>query len=126
MPDPGAPTVLVVEDDPQVRNLLERLVDAAGYGVLSAGSGAEALAALAAPGAEVDLLLTDLGLGDLHGGELARRAVELAPGLPVVYSSGYERAPPVRGGMPAGDGFLRKPYGAEDLKRVLDSVLARG
>jgi CheY-like chemotaxis protein len=126
MPDPGAPTVLVVEDDPHVRLLLERLVSGAGYGVLSAGSGADALAALGAPGAEVDLLLTDLGLGDLHGGELARRALELVPGLPVVYSSGHGSGPPLGGGMPAGDGFLRKPYGAEDLKRVLDSVLERG
>src|ERR1700744_2575957 len=80
MPHPGAPTVLVAEDDPQVRKLLERLVDGAGYGVLSAGSGAEALAALGAPGAQVDLLLTDLGLGDLHGGELAGRGLELPPG----------------------------------------------
>ena len=118
--------MLVVEDDPHVRTLLERLVDAAGYGVRSAASGAEALAVLSAPGAEVDLLLTDLGLGDLDGRELARQALELAPGLPVVYSSGHGSASPVAGGMPAGDGFLRKPYGVEDLKRVLDSVLARG
>ena len=118
--------MLVVEDDPHVRTLLERLVDAAGYGVRSAASGAEALAVLSAPGAEVDLLLTDLGLGDLDGRELARQALELAPGLPVVYSSGHGSASSVAGGMPAGDGFLRKPYGVEDLKRVLDSVLARG
>jgi CheY-like chemotaxis protein len=126
MPDAGAPTVLVVEDDPHVRKLLERLVDGAGYRVRSAGSGAEALEALSAPGAQVDLLLTDIGLGDLHGGELARRARELAPELPVVYSSGHGTVPAVKGGMPAGDGFLHKPYGAEDLKRVLDRALARG
>lgn len=118
--------MLVVEDDPHVRLLLERLLDGAGYGVRSVGSGAEALEALSEPGAKVDLLLTDIALGDLHGGELARRALELAPGLPVVYSSGHGTAPAVPGGMPAGEAFLRKPYGAEDLKRVLDAVFARG
>jgi CheY-like chemotaxis protein len=119
-------TVLVVEDDPHVRLLLERVVSGAGYRVLSASSGAEALAALGAPGAEVDLLLTDLGLGDLHGGELARRALELVPGLPVVYSSGQAGAAARRDGMPAGEAFLLKPYSADDLERVLDEVFARG
>jgi CheY-like chemotaxis protein len=118
--------VLVVEDDPHVRLLLERLVSGAGYRVLSASSGAEALAALGAPGAEVDLLLTDLGLGDVHGGELARRALELMPGLPVIYSSGQAGDAALGREMPAGEAFLLKPYSAEDLERVLDVIFARG
>jgi CheY-like chemotaxis protein len=126
MPAEPVRTVLLVEDDPHVRLLLERLVRGSGYDVLSAGSGAEALAALGAHGAEVDLLLTDIGLGDLHGGELARRALELRPGLRVVYSSGHTKAAAVLDGMPAGDAFLLKPYRAEDLKRMLDAVLGRG
>jgi CheY-like chemotaxis protein len=118
-----ARNVLVVEDDPHVRLLLERLVKGAGYGAIGAGSGAEALAALGARGDEVDLLLTDIGLGDMHGGELARRALDLRPRLLVVYSSGHARA--ALDGMPSGDAFLLKPYKAEDLKRVLDGVFAR-
>lgn len=119
-----AGTVLVVEDDPHVRPLLERLVKGAGYGVLAAETGAEALAIIGARSDEVDLLLTDISLGDLHGGELARRALELRPGLLVVYSSGHARAAAALEGMPAGDAFLLKPYRAEDLKRVLDRVFA--
>lgn len=115
--------VLVVEDDPHVLLLLERLVKGAGYGALGAGSGAAALAVLEKHGTEVDLLLTDIGLGDLHGGELARRALELRPGLRVVYSSGQTRAAALEG-MPPGDGFLLKPYKPEDLKRVLDRAFA--
>jgi len=121
----SARTVLVVEDDPHVRALLERLVRGAGYAVVAAGSGAEALAALDEADGAVDLLLTDVGLGDLHGGELARRAVELHPGLPVIYASGQGRARALAAGMPPGDAFLVKPFRAEDLREVLDEVFAR-
>lgn len=124
MSAPGARTVLVVEDDPHVRLLLERLVTGSGYGVLSSRSAAEALAVLGEHGTEVGLLLTDIGLGDLHGGELARRALERWPGLRVVYTSGQGRAAAGLDGMPAGDAFLLKPYTVEDLERVLDRVLA--
>jgi CheY-like chemotaxis protein len=118
-------TVLVVEDDPHVLLLLERLVTAAGYGVLSAGSGAEALTVLSARGGEVDLLLTDISLGDMHGGELARRALEMHPGVRVIYSSGHPRASAALDGLPAGHAFLLKPYKPADLKRVLDEVSGR-
>jgi CheY-like chemotaxis protein len=117
--------VLVVEDDPHVRLLLERLVRGAGHDALGPGSGAEALVSLGAEEAGVDLLLTDIGLGDMHGGELARRALDLRPGLLVVYSSGHVRAAAALDGMPPGDAFLLKPYKAEDLQRVLDGVFAR-
>jgi CheY-like chemotaxis protein len=119
-------TVLVVEDDPHVRLLLERLVTGTGYGALTAGSGAEALAVLADRGADVDVLLTDIGLGDMHGGELARRGIDLRPGLRVVYSSGRPRTAAALDEMPAGDAFLVKPYRAADLERVLDRVFAGG
>jgi FixJ family two-component response regulator len=80
-----------------------------------------------AGGAEVDLLLTDIGLGDLHGGDLARPALELRPGLRVVYASGQGSARALRAGMPAGDAFLAKPFTAEALADVLDAMLgARG
>jgi CheY-like chemotaxis protein len=118
------PNVLVVEDDPHVRLLLERLVEGCGYGVLSAGSGSEALAVLADGGAEVDLLLTDLMLGDLHGGDLARRALESRPALLVVYTSGLTSVAAALEGKPAGDAFLRKPYTADELERMLGSVFA--
>jgi len=120
-----SPIVLVVEDDPDVRGLLERLVTGAGYRVLSAGTGAEALAVIGSDRAVVDLILTDIGLGDMHGAELARRVQELRPGVRVVYSSGHVRAAASPEGMPPGDAFLLKPYRAEDLKRVLGQVLAR-
>src|SRR6202000_1174485 len=108
----GGP-VLVVEDDPHVRLLLERLVRGAGYAVRAVASGAEALEPRGAAdghGAEIDLLLTDIGLGDLHGGELARRALQLRPGLPVVYASGQGSARALAAGMPAGGALLAQPF----------------
>ncbi|MGZ4274306.1 MAG: response regulator [Solirubrobacteraceae bacterium] len=64
-------TILVVEDDPGVLLLIERLLRGAPHLVLTAGSAAEALRVLGERGAEVDLLLTDVMLGDGHGGDLA-------------------------------------------------------
>ncbi|MGA9860195.1 MAG: ATP-binding protein, partial [Solirubrobacteraceae bacterium] len=124
--EPEAPgkTVLVVEDEVQVRTLVERLLELAGYQALSAASGAEALELLRAGDRPVDLLLTDMILPDLLGGELARTALELIPGLRVVYTSGYAGSTVVRDGMPQGDGFLAKPYGSDDLRRVIDAAFA--
>jgi two-component system cell cycle sensor histidine kinase/response regulator CckA len=115
-------TVLIVEDQAQVRGLVERLVTAAGYTVLGAASGSEALELLRDEGVSVDLLLTDMILPDLHGGDLVRRALEIQAGLRVVYTSGYAGESVTREGMPRGDGFLAKPYGSDDLRRALDAA----
>jgi len=125
MTGPQPRTILVVEDDPGVLLLIERLLRGTPYRVRSAASASDALGALEARGDEVDLLLTDVMLGDLHGGELARRALAVRPGLLVVYVSGLTREAALGPGMPPGDGFLAKPYRAEDLRRVLDRVLGK-
>ncbi|MGH2875428.1 MAG: ATP-binding protein, partial [Solirubrobacteraceae bacterium] len=122
--DASRRTVLVVEDEPQVRGLVERLVTSAGYMVLCAPTGTEALALLRDPARTIDLLLTDMILPDLSGGELARTALELRPGLRVVYTSGYTGETAVRDGLPEGDGFLAKPYGRAELARTLEAAFA--
>lgn len=118
-----ARTVLAVDDDPHVRLLVQRLLVGAGYAVLSAASGAEALATLSERGAQIDLLLTDVMLGDLHGGELVRRAREVRPELRVVYTSGHARTSAALEGLPPADGFLLKPYRAEDLAQAVGAAL---
>ncbi|HEY5431052.1 MAG TPA: ATP-binding protein, partial [Solirubrobacteraceae bacterium] len=122
--DPDRPvgagrTILVVEDEAQVRRLVELLLVRDGYTVITAASADEALARLRESGTEVDLLFTDMSLPDIRGGELARLALELRPGLRVVYTSGYAGDAVIRDGMPPGDGFLAKPWVADDLSRVL-------
>ncbi|MGH2875098.1 MAG: hybrid sensor histidine kinase/response regulator, partial [Solirubrobacteraceae bacterium] len=116
--------VLVVEDEPQVRQLVGLLLQDGGHRVLSVASGSEALDALDRND-EIDLLLTDMVLPDIHGDELARRARALRPELPVVYMSGYEGSPEARDGVPPADGVLAKPFTEEQLMRTVQDALAR-
>jgi signal transduction histidine kinase/DNA-binding response OmpR family regulator len=87
----GGETILVVEDDELLANLIKRALTAAGYKVLFASRGEEALA-LVAGDQHMDLLLTDLILpGEIQGGLVIEKARESRPGLPVLCMSGYSR-----------------------------------
>lgn len=106
-------TILLVEDDDAVRNVTSRILERAGYVVVTASSVSGGLERLHATGDELDLLLTDVGLPDRSGTALAREARELYPRLPVLYISGFpgQRAPGVP--LAEGDGpldFLPKPF----------------
>jgi len=112
----GSETVLLVEDEAQVRTLTARLLQAHGYTVLPAAD-ARAAAALSAryPG-PIHLLLTDVVLPDLRGHALAQQLAAQRPGLRVLYISGYgEDAVRGVGLLPAGVGYLPKPFTAEAL-----------
>jgi CheY-like chemotaxis protein len=85
----GAETVLVVEDEDAVRKLVTRMLVAAGYIVVSAANGDEALALGARYERRIDLLLTDVVMPQMSGRRLAERFGELRPGLSVLYMSGY-------------------------------------
>ncbi len=115
--------VLLVEDDPQVAELAHAMLDELGHRVIRAENADAALDLLKA-GKRLNLMLTDLIMpGELSGVDLARRAVGLRPGLPVILSSGYvgetlsaaEEAP-----WP----LLRKPYGADQLAAAIAEVMA--
>jgi CheY-like chemotaxis protein len=85
----SAPVVLVVDDDPDVLLIASTILSDAGYTVLEAAEGAEALSILQAH-PEIDLLFTDVVMpGDVDGFELAHRAKQSRPDLRVVYTSGY-------------------------------------
>lgn len=81
--------VLVVEDEQSVRRMVVRALSTNGYDVVSFARAGEALELLRDPEEQIDLLLTDLVMPDLQGGELADRAIELKPDLPVLFMSGY-------------------------------------
>jgi CheY-like chemotaxis protein len=107
-PAPGllAPTVLVVEDEPLVRDTIIIELQDAGFLVLEAETAEEALGVLRTK--PVDLLFTDIRLpGDMDGWRLAEEARSLNPRLPVIYATGYSTETPrlVRNGV-----FLHKPY----------------
>jgi PAS domain S-box-containing protein len=88
-PEVGSAMIAVVEDEPGVRSLVERLLIRGGHRVVSFPDGAAALDALADVGIRIDLLLTDLVMPGPNGIEVARRLRKDRPGLPVLLMSGY-------------------------------------
>ncbi|HEV8358583.1 MAG TPA: PAS domain S-box protein [Gemmatimonadales bacterium] len=120
----GSETVLVVEDEPQVRVLLQRLLAQQGYRVLAAADGDEALALSRAHPGAIQLLVTDVVLPRMNGREVARRLDADRPGLPVLYVSGHtEDAIVDRGVLESGLDFLPKPYTrTEVLRRVREAL----
>ncbi|WP_437932248.1 ATP-binding protein [Sorangium sp. So ce291] len=122
----GDETVLVVEDDDAVRKLIVEVLERRGYGVVSAASAEEALAALALEGVDaVDLLLTDLVMPGMNGRELAERALALHPRARVLYMSGY--ADDVfAGAEPDGErALLQKPFTPDTLAQRVRDLLDR-
>jgi CheY-like chemotaxis protein len=121
----GNETILVVEDEPMVRNLAKLCLVRCGYTVLEAGSGPEALNLWPAHRAEVDLLFTDIVMpGGMTGRELAKRLVADKPGLRVVFTSGYSRALLVDDSRWIDQiTYIAKPYNLALLARVVRQCL---
>ncbi len=123
-PAGGAETVLVVEDDDLVRRYACTELQALGYRVLDADSGAAALAVIERePG--IDLLFTDVVMpGGMSGRELADAALQRRPGLKVLYTSGYtENAIVHHGRLDVGVMLLAKPYRRAELARAVRGAL---
>ncbi|HET8700586.1 MAG TPA: PAS domain S-box protein, partial [Nitrococcus sp.] len=117
-PDP--PTVLLCEDEPKVRGLLGELLKSKGHQVLLAASGAEALQL--ASRHDIGLLITDLGLPDMSGLELAKCLRETYARCPVLVASGrHEPLPPEL----ADARFLLKPFGVRELYNAISAVLEK-
>jgi signal transduction histidine kinase/ActR/RegA family two-component response regulator len=122
-------TVLVVEDDPSVRDLAVMQLDDLGYTTVSAGSGPEALNMLAEAGRpKIDLVLTDMIMpGGMTGIELARAVQAHWPDIKVIIASGYtagaDTAPDLTDGRGTNFPLISKPYSQADLARVLQAAL---
>ena len=123
---PTPPAVLVAEDEPTVRALAEAIIEGLGYSTFSAANAREALAVLES-GAAITLLFTDVNMPDgpdsLDGLELARHAVEICPGLRVVYTTGGGLTDGMSALFVEGGTFLPKPY---NVQRLVDAVTGDG
>src|SRR5436309_2998798 len=125
-PARGAETVLVVEDDAHVRLLARKVLEQAGYRVLVAAGGKEALAAAEAHEGPIDLLMTDVVMPEMSGRTLTRRLTQRHPGLKVLYMSGYSDADIAQHGVfEAGIPFIKKPFTPSLLTQKLREVLDR-
>jgi PAS domain S-box-containing protein len=127
-PAPGPPSgterVLLVEDEPEVRRLVERLLKMHGYAVVAAPGPAEALAAARGGDEPIDVLVTDVVMPGMNGRELARALSTRLPGLRVLYMSGYTDAAITQHGiLEPGTAFLSKPFTPDALARKLREVL---
>ncbi len=122
-PEAQGETVLVVEDDPDVRSLVISLLQRLGYNILEAGDSAEALAALRAT-SRIDLLLSDVVLpGGVSGPDLVEQVRHRYPGIKVLFMSGYPDAPHRRGPLVENTELLGKPFGKRDLAQKVRAVL---
>ncbi|HEV2827914.1 MAG TPA: response regulator [Pyrinomonadaceae bacterium] len=120
----GTETVLLVEDEPQIRELAYEFLSDSGYKVLPSSNGNEALDILGQHLDGVHLIVTDVVMPQMSGRELAERAIAISPGTKVLFMSGYTNDAIVRHGvLNPGTWFIQKPFGPDALARKVREVL---
>jgi PAS domain S-box-containing protein len=120
----GNETVLVVEDEPVVRETIRRVLTRHGYLVREALNGRDALSVLDASNDAVDLIMTDVMMPELNGHQLVAALAERGAGIPVLVMSGYDDGSAAGcDALPHGTRFLGKPFTIEDLLRVIREML---
>lgn len=120
----AAPTVLLVEDEVLISHLVAALLSEHGFIVHETATADEALRYMHA-GGEVDVLFTDVNLpGSMNGAELALRARELRPDLPIVYASGRYQPTDI-GALVPRSVFVSKPYDPDDVGMLLTRLTER-
>jgi CheY-like chemotaxis protein len=113
-------TILVVEDDAIVRMLIVDVLEELEYKVLEAQDKAEAMAFLSDNALSLGLMMTDVGLPDGDGIQLAQDALLLRSGLPILIASGYAESV----ANPAGTEVLGKPFSIDQLRDKVSAMLA--
>lgn len=126
----GGETILLVEDEEPVRDLVEQVLSSAGYVVYTASSGSEALGFCEQFNEPLHLIMTDVIMPQMSGPELAGRLLEMIPGLKVLYASGYTDDAILRHGISDSPAhFIPKPFNigalTQKVREVLDSKPAQ-
>jgi PAS domain S-box-containing protein len=122
----GTETILIVEDEQSVRELVSEYLSARGYQVLDAADGTQALEIAAAHKGKIQLLITDVVMPRLSGRELAARLAATRPDLKVLYISGYTDDSVFRHGvLEGGMAFLQKPFNLKALASKIREILER-
>ena len=122
--EPGTETILLVEDEANLRYLARQYLEKQGYKVIEAADGAVAMQIAVAHDKMIHLLLTDVIMPGMNGRELAQRICEIRPNVKVLYMSGYtENVIGHNGMLDAGVRLLQKPFTLRDLKSKVREVL---
>ncbi len=123
-PQPGAETILLVEDEEVVRELVREVLDMNGYTVLEARDGPEAIRVADRHDDPIQLMLTDLVMPKMSGRELAEKLLPKRPEMRVLYMSGYTDDTVLHHGIvDPGISFLQKPFRADALARKVREIL---
>jgi two-component system, cell cycle sensor histidine kinase and response regulator CckA len=122
--EPGTETILLVEDEANLRYLARQFLEKQGYRVIEAADGTVALQVAVAHEGMIHLLLTDVIMPGMNGRELAQRVAEIRPNSKVLYMSGYtENVIGKNGTLEAGVRLLQKPFTLRELKNQVREVL---
>jgi len=124
-PSGSSHTILLVEDEKGVRDLIRSMLIQRGYKVLSAGDFEVALKIARSHPASIDLLIADVVMPGLNGPELARRLRALRPNLSVLFMSGFVREAALESKTLPNAGFLAKPFPPEALVGKVEEILEK-
>ena len=120
----GTETVLLVEDEESLRSMVRSVLESAGYEVLEAGGGSEAVSLCISHDRPIHLLLTDVVMPQMSGKEVSDRVIDAHPETKVLYMSGYTDKGIVHNGvLESGAAFLQKPFTPTALTRKIREVL---
>jgi PAS domain S-box-containing protein len=123
----GTETILLVEDEPAILRLAQRVLTGLGYVVLSAADGVEALELARRHEGTIDLVITDVVMPRMGGRELAAELADLRPATRILYSSGYTADSITEGGvLDEGIDLLQKPYAPAELAARVRQMLDAG
>ncbi len=124
--NPASARVLIVDDEPAIREFVERTLQIAGHQTHTAASGSEAITAIESAG-PFDLLLTDLRMPGMTGDELARRVRQRQPDVKVLYLTGFsDQLFDDKGALWEDEAFLDKPVTAHGLLQAVSLLLYGG
>jgi len=121
-------TILIVDDEPSVLRFMAAIVRTAGYEVLQADGGDEALAICESRAYGIDLMISDVAMPRMNGRALAECMNQKYPDVPIVFVSGYPESRVIVAGLTTrgfenGYTYLQKPFTAQDLLKVIETVI---
>lgn len=117
-------TVLIVDDEPDLRDIMRRMLERKGFAILTAGDADQAIAACKEHEGDIDLLVADLGMPGTSGGDVARSATALRPDMRVIFVSGLPKAVALDNGLITAESLLlQKPFNSTQLVEAVTAAL---